>query len=248
MMVQGLSSWLATQLRRFGDGRITTPANAGLRRPPVAVEDSVTLIQATSMQLKNVAIVLVDIGGYTRFIRLHKNTLLHAEEIISQLLETIVERAAFPLTLNKLEGDAALMYAEMGAADTAAARDIAQQVTAFFSAFHGKARELSGSRANCPCDACQHILDLRLKAVLHHGVVAIRKIRQFEELTGEDVILAHRLLKNSVTKPEYILMSASFHRLAGDLPGYSSESGEESYDDLGSVDTVAFWSSPSSAA
>lgn len=198
------------------------------------------------MELEHVALVLADIGGYTRFIRLHKTTLLHAEQIVSQLLETIIARASFPLTLNKLEGDAALLYAEMGDTDTAAARDIAQQVTAFFSAFHGKARELSGSRANCPCDACQHILDLRLKAVLHHGEVAIRKIRQFEELTGEDVILAHRLLKNGVSKPEYILMSASFHRLAGDLAGYQSAKGEESYDDLGRIDTVV--SSPTPAA
>ncbi len=196
------------------------------------------------MELKHVALVLVDIGGYTRFIRLHKTTLLHAEEIVSQLLETVIARASFPLTLNKLEGDAALLYAEMGDTKTAAARDIAQQVTAFFSAFHGKAKELSGSRANCPCDACQHILDLRLKAVLHHGEVAIRKIRQFEELTGEDVILAHRLLKNTVSKPEYILMSASFHRLAGDLVGYQSAKGEESYDDLGRIDTVVFSPTP----
>lgn len=197
------------------------------------------------MKLKHVALVIADIGGYTRFIRLHKITLLHAEEIISQLLETIIARASFPLTLNKLEGDAALLYAEMGDAESAAARDIAQQVTAFFSAFHGKARELSGSRANCQCGACQHILDLRLKAVLHHGDVAIRKIRQFEELTGEDVILAHRLLKNSVAKPEYILMSASFHRLAGNLAGYRSEIGSETYADLGAIDTVVF--SPSTS-
>lgn len=192
------------------------------------------------MQLKHVALVIADIGGYTRFIRLNKATLLHAEEIISQLLESIIERADFPLTLNKLEGDAALLYAEIGDTELAAARDITQQVTAFFSAFHEKARELSGSRANCPCDACQHILDLRLKAVLHHGVVAIRNIRQFEELTGECAILVHRLLKNGVAKPEYILMSASFHRLAGDLPGFRRETGEETYDDLGRVETVVF--------
>ena len=199
------------------------------------------------MELKHVALVMADIGGYTRFIRLHKTTLIHAEEIISQLLETIISHASFPLTLNKLEGDAALLYAEMGELETAAARDIAGQVTAFFSAFHGKARALSGSRANCPCDACQHILDLRLKAVLHHGEVVIRKIRQLEELTGEDVIRVHRLLKNSVLKPEYILMSASFHRLAGDLAGYQSEKGKETYDDLGCIDTVVFSHAPTVA-
>ncbi|MBI5912027.1 MAG: DUF2652 domain-containing protein [Betaproteobacteria bacterium] len=199
------------------------------------------------MELKHVALVIADIGGYTRFIKFHKTTLLHAQEIISQLMETIIDRASFPLMLNKLEGDAALLYAEMGDTETAAARDIVQKVTDFFSAFHAKSGELSGSRANCPCDACQHILDLRLKAVLHHGVVAIKKIRQFEELTGEDVILVHRLLKNSVSKPEYILMSASFHRLAGDLAGYQSEKGEETYADLGSIDTVVFSPSPSVA-
>jgi class 3 adenylate cyclase len=192
------------------------------------------------MELKHLALVIADIGGYTRFIRLHNTTRLHAEEIISQLLEAVIDRAAFPLTLNKLEGDAALLYAEMGDTEAAAARDIARQVMAFFSAFHGKSRELARNRANCPCDACQHILDLRLKAVLHHGVVAIRKVRQFEELTGEDVILAHRLLKNSVSKPEYILMSASFHRLAGNLAGYIGESGGETYEELGSIDTVVF--------
>ncbi|HUX23883.1 MAG TPA: DUF2652 domain-containing protein [Burkholderiales bacterium] len=192
------------------------------------------------MELKHVALVIADIGGYTRFITFHKTALLHAQEIISQLLETIVEHAVFPLTLNKLEGDAALMYADMGDEQTIAARDVAGQVMAFFSAFHAKSRELSGSRANCPCDACQHILDLKLKAVLHHGVVAIKKIRQFEELTGEDVILAHRLLKNGVSKAEYILMTASFHHLAGDLPGYRGEKGKESYADLGVVDTVVF--------
>ncbi|MBE0619524.1 MAG: DUF2652 domain-containing protein [Burkholderiales bacterium] len=192
------------------------------------------------MEPKHVALVIADIGGYTNFIRFHKTALLHAEEIVSQLLGAIIERADFPLVLNKLEGDAVLLYAEMGDAEAAAARDVARQVTAFFSAFHAKSKELSSNRANCPCDACQHILDLKLKAVLHHGVVAIKKIRQFEELTGEDVILVHRLLKNSVSKPEYILMSASFHRLAGDLAGYSSYGGEETCDGLGSIDTVVF--------
>lgn len=199
-----------------------------------------TVVPATGVELKNVAIVLADIGGYTRFIAFHKTALLHAQEIISQLLETVIDRASVPLTLNKLEGDAALLYAEMSVRATDAARDVARQVTAFFSAFHAKAEELARNRANCPCDACQHILDLRLKAVLHHGVVAIRKIRQFEELTGEDVIVAHRLLKNSVSMPEYILMTASFHRLAGDLDGYQTERGQESYDDLGSVETIVF--------
>ena len=100
------------------------------------------------MELKHVALVMADIGGYTRFIKFHKTALLHAQEIISHLIEAIIDRASFPLILNKLEGDAALLYAEMGDAETAAARDVAQQVTVFFSAFHAKSKELSDSRAN----------------------------------------------------------------------------------------------------
>ncbi len=192
------------------------------------------------MDLMHAALVIADIGGYTRFIRLHKSTLLHADEIVSQLLESIIDSASFPLTLNKLEGDAALLYADMRGANTAVARDVALQVNAFFYAFHAKAGELSGIRADCPCDACQHIRDLRLKVVLHHGIVAVRKFRQFDELMGEDVILLHRLLKNSVSKSEYILMSASYHRLSGDLAGYRCEPGTETYEDLGRVDTVVF--------
>ena len=57
----------------------------------------------------------------------------------------------------------------------------------------------------------------------------------------------HRLLKNSVSKPEYMLMSASFHRLAGDLARYQSEKGEEAYDNLGRIETVVFSPSPSVA-
>ncbi len=190
------------------------------------------------MSVKNLALVVADIGGYTRFIRVHKTALLHAQEIVSQLLEAIVERAEFPLTLNKFEGDAVFLYADMGAAPAAAARDVIEQVAAFFGAFRAKCEELARDRANCPCDACQHIRELTLKAVLHHGPVAIRRIRQFEELTGEDVIVVHRLLKNSVHAPEYLLMSASYHRLAGELAGYRSERSSERYEDLGDIDTV----------
>ena len=192
------------------------------------------------MDLKHVALVITDIGGYTRFIKFHETALLHAQEVISQLLEAVVDSASHPLILNKLEGDAALMYARMGEDREAGARDVAQQVTAFFAAFHAESKQLASERSNCPCDACQHILDLSLKAVLHHGQVAIRKIRQFEELTGADVIMAHRLLKNTVAQPEYVLMTESFHRLAGDLPGYRSMRSVEAYEALGSVGTVVF--------
>lgn len=193
------------------------------------------------MELKDVALVIADISGYTQFIKFHKTSLIHAQEIISELLESVIDKASYPLNLNKLEGDAALLYAELGNDKPGAVRDIFGQVRGFFAAFHAKARELSGTRSNCLCEACQRILDLRLKAILHRGVISFRKIRQFDEMAGEDVILVHRLLKNTVAANEYMLLTEPFHRLLGDLPGGTGEIHEEVYDDLGSVKSMVFF-------
>ena len=193
------------------------------------------------MELRNVALAIVDIGGYTGFLKFHRTSLLHAQEIIAQLLEAVIDNASHPLVLNKLEGDAVFLYAELDDGDVSGARDIARQVKDFFATFHIKARELSGSRSGCPCEACQRIVDLKLKAVLHRGVAGFRKIRQFDELTGEDVILVHRLLKNTVTAKEYILMTNAFHDLAGDPLDSRGQAHEEHYEDLGSVSVRVFF-------
>lgn len=192
------------------------------------------------MRPQAVALVIVDIGGYTAFIRSNRTTLVHAQEAIAQLLESVIDRADFPLRLNKLEGDAAFLFAPLADEVAAVARDVARQVLAFFPAFHDRARELARSRASCPCGACRAILDLRLKAVVHAGDAAFRRIRQFEELTGEDVIVAHRLLKNSVDRPEYVLVTEAFHRLLPDDRFGPGESRVESYDDLGPVPVRVF--------
>ena len=182
------------------------------------------------MELKHVALVIVDISGYTQFLRQRELTLIHAEEIITQLLESVIDVAEFPLILNKLEGDAAFLYALMDGDHQKAAQDILQQVLAFFPAFHNKAAELSHDTSYCDCDACTHISRLKLKAFLHHGEVVFKKIRQFEELAGENVILIHRLLKNGVSADEYILMTNSFSALTEDIPAYSKESRTENYE------------------
>jgi class 3 adenylate cyclase len=187
------------------------------------------------MEPKAVALVIIDISGYTRFILSNRTSLVHAQEIVSQLLESVVDSASHPLVLNKFEGDAAFLYAVLGEDPRAAARDIARQVDGFFAAFHARARELSGVRANCPCGACQRVLALQLKAVMHAGSVAFRKIRQFEEVAGEDVIVAHRLLKNSVEGHEYLLMTEAFHGLLGEAGAASGQARQEHYEDLGTV-------------
>jgi class 3 adenylate cyclase len=193
------------------------------------------------MELKTVALVITDISGYSEFVKFHKTSLLHAEEIISQLLEAVIDKADHPLTLNKLEGDAALLYAELGGAEEAGVRDVVRQVQTFFTAFRAKIQDLSDCRMKCRCDACQQILGLKLKAILHKGEVAFKKIRQFDELAGQEVILAHRLLKNTVPSHEYILMTEPVYVLIGELAQSREELREEHYKGLDPVRIKVFY-------
>lgn len=188
------------------------------------------------MENKKVILAIVDISGYTQFIRTQKLSAIHAEEIVFELIEAVIDHDAYPLTLNKLEGDAAFLYAEVTADNQVeVARDVARQSREFFKVFYERAHTLSTERADCDCDACQRIFDLRLKAILHSGEAVFKKIRQFEELAGEDVILIHKLLKNSVPANEYILMTESFHQLVGDFDDLPSEPRLEDCEYLGKV-------------
>ena len=159
------------------------------------------------MRLTHAVLVIADISGYTAFITNRQTSLLHAEQIITDLLESMIDRTEHPLVLNKLEGDAAFMYAETGDDRAAAIRDVLLQVSLLFTAFSERLARIRDERSNCTCNACAKVADLQLKAFVHCGDIAVKQIRQFEELAGEDVILIHRLMKNQVEGREYVLLT-----------------------------------------
>jgi uncharacterized protein DUF2652 len=71
-----------------------------------------------------------------------------------------------------------------------------------------------------PCDGCAQAANLRLKFVAHIGEVATQTIKRRRKLVGIDVILVHRLLKNPVQAPEYVLFSEELYRTGqAALPG-----------------------------
>ena len=70
----------------------------------------------------------------------------------------------------------------------------------------------------CPCDSCNETSDLRLKFVAHVGEVATQTIKRRRKLAGIDVIFVHRLLKNPVRVPEYVLFSEDLYRSGGPSP------------------------------
>jgi hypothetical protein len=194
------------------------------------------------MRLAHCFLVIVDISGYTAFINERQTSLLHAEQIITNLMEAVIDRAAHPLEVNKLEGDAALLFAETAPGDLAAGRDVLAQVKAFFPAFHACLGQQKEARSSCPCDACTGIERLQLKAFVHVGEIALKKVRQFNELAGQNVILVHRLLKNHVPSREYVLMTEAA-RAAGDLDPKFAREHREHLDGIG--DTALWLLAPS---
>jgi hypothetical protein len=195
------------------------------------------------MILRRAHIILVDISGYTQFIRLHRVSLIHAERIVTELLESVIDTSEHPLTLNKLEGDAALFYAVIDDGeksddderDRRSARTVLGQLQGFFDAFRSRERELVSECTLCACEACAKSGDLRLKVIAHTGTILVKQVRQFEEIAGEDVILAHRLLKNSVPSHEYLLLTEPFHALSGPPHDTPLETRTEDCDGVGSV-------------
>ena len=186
------------------------------------------------MEIKSSVLVIADISGYTRFLLLHTTSLLHAETIITDLLEAVIAQAEHPLTISKLEGDAVFLYAIAEGDLRVVAKDALNQVTKFFDAFRARERALIACNT-CGCPACRSIDKLHLKVVLHHGEVVIKKVRQFVELAGESVILIHRLLKNSVTAKDYILMTNTFYELSGGLDEERVETRSEHAEGIGEV-------------
>ncbi|MDX1435993.1 MAG: DUF2652 domain-containing protein, partial [Anaerolineales bacterium] len=88
--------------------------------------------------------------------------------------------------------------------------------------------------------ACNHIEDLKLKAVVHSGSAAFFNINEHQELTGKDVIIAHRLLKNSVEADEYILLTEpAYNELV--LPAGKVVKAEEVFEDIGTVETYVYY-------
>jgi hypothetical protein len=70
----------------------------------------------------------------------------------------------------------------------------------------------------CPCGSCNQTSALRLKFVAHVGEVATQTIKRRRKLVGIDVIYVHRLLKNPVQLPEYVLVSEELYNGGGTAP------------------------------
>jgi hypothetical protein len=139
-------------------------------------------------------LLLADISGYTAF--LTGTELEHAQEIIHELTTLIRERLAPPMRFVKLEGDAIFCYA-----DTETFREgerLVELIEACYFEFSNRLLDMTRA-TTCRCVACAAIGSLGLKFVSHYGSYVVEREDRREDLAGPDVILAHRLLKNTIS-------------------------------------------------
>lgn len=137
--------------------------------------------------------LIADVTGYTAF--LTQSELEHAQGILEGLFEALLGKLETPLVLSNFEGDAILCYAPDSAVVQGHA--ILEAAENLYCAF-AEALGTMERNTTCPCNACTKIPDLDLKLVIHHGEFVLQKMGDRRELTGPDVILTHRLLKNDV--------------------------------------------------
>ena len=198
--------------------------------------DKGSLMEPREQQL---VIILADISGYTRFMVENQLAAVHGQQCITFLIETILREVDIPLQLQEIEGDAVFLYAAHPGNDDAW-RDVLAQVRTklarFFEVFL-EGMTTAAEATPCKCAICRNANGLKLKVIVHSGRAVFHTIGRFAQVSGADVILAHRLLKNSVPSDEYLLMSEPAYRDLGREMDGEFLKGEETYEGFGLVRT-----------
>lgn len=195
-------------------------------------------------QPESASLVIADISGYTSY--LAGVELDHAQDIVADLIDTLVGALRPPFHLSKLEGDAAFVYLAEPETDGLHLQNVIEST---YFEFRRRQRNIVQASI-CECDACAKIRDLDLKFVVHHGQVAKQEMSGQEELVGRDVILIHRLLKNDAESRiggrAYAMYTDAFARASGiDPEAQNLICHKENIDVIGEVTT---WLSDLAAA
>lgn len=180
---------------------------------------------------------MADITGYTSY--LQATELEHAQDVLADLLETLVSTLQPIFTLSKLEGDAVFAYAPVGRVSPTLILDT---VEAGYFAFRRRLRDIDHA-TSCECNACVLIPTLDLKYFVHEGEFVARRIAGTEELTGSDVILVHRLTKGRAGAEagfpgyaEYTRVTLESFGMNPDVLGFVPYT--EHFDDVGDVEVL----------
>jgi carbon monoxide dehydrogenase subunit G len=182
----------------------------------------------TNTTVQPALLFMPDISGFTEFV--NSTEITHAQSIIQEVLEIIVESNQINLEIGEIEGDAIFFY-RIGSPPTL--EQLLIQVQTMFTKFHRHLQMYDKQRI-CPCAACTSATQLKLKIVAHFGEVAGYSVKSHHKLFGRDVIVLHRLLKNNLNKKEYALLTNALIDGAGSIDQlpewFLPEEAKEQYD------------------
>ncbi|HEY7025764.1 MAG TPA: DUF2652 domain-containing protein [Candidatus Limnocylindrales bacterium] len=186
------------------------------------------------IQPESVCLLIADISGYTEY--LSTVEIDHAQDILADLVGTVVTSLKPGFRLAKLEGDAAFCFAPAEKIDGSQLLDTIEHC--YFS-FRRRRRDVRQA-TSCECNACTRIPNLNLKFVAHHGVALRQKMAGREELLGSDVIVVHRLLKNDIVEkmgiPAYVALTDQLVQTMGIDPAQlDMHERTETYEHIGDV-------------
>ena len=186
------------------------------------------------MPVTNATILIPDISGFTQFMTVTE--LEHGSHLISDFLETIIQNVDGSFEIAEVEGDAVLLYKKE---TVPSKQEILDLCVKMFEAFHYK-RKFIQKVAVCPCGACQALINLSLKFITHYGTLLEIKVNRFTKASGLDMIIAHRILKNSVPSDEYILFTENFLKQVGNGPDQHGLSWQSSVDEFPFIGKVNY--------
>jgi len=181
-----------------------------------------------------VCLLIADISGYTEY--LSSVEIDHAQDILADLIGTVVTGLRPQFRLAKLEGDAAFCFAPAEQVDGSMLLDTVEHC---YFGFRRRRRDVRQA-TSCECNACMRIPDLNLKFVAHHGLALRQRVAGREELLGSDVIVVHRLLKNDIVEklgsPAYVALTDQLvQRMSIDPVELRMIEHAETYDHIGEI-------------
>ena len=175
-------------------------------------------------------LLIADISGYTEY--LESTELAHAHGIISALLETLIDAGGEVFEVAKLEGDAVFFLAE----DQRLTRDgLRGGIWRMFDAFHRRQAAITATNT-CRCRGCVCACKLGIKFVAHHGSFGEHIVHGLREVIGPEVILVHRLLKNTIGLREYAAFTLALLARFGDAALPVDRRHVERYEHIGAVE------------
>lgn len=176
-----------------------------------------------------------DITGFTKFIA--TSDLSFSSAFIPGLLRKLISVNILNMNVGEIEGDAIFFY-KTGRLPQI--NMVARQCSLLFQTFHNY---LQSVEKDDPENYARYFADgqMGLKIVIHYGDIVAANIKGRTKLIGQNVIIAHKLLKNSIQAGEYVLLTHDYinklkHKdITQWFPWGVLEEGSETYEFLGEI-------------